>query len=328
MTLLAKASGLLVAFVLGGCATASSSQAVTPTASQPTAPRLNDPTGIAFDGQGNLWVANYRGNAILMYRRPDLRSGATPKPSLAISGSGSTLAGPNRLAFDANGNLWVANYDDNTVAAFFPTQLRRGGALRAAVILGGANGWFNQPTGLAFDASGNLWISNQRGDDVVEIAPQDLKSGITEPVRRIAQPGGQGGTLEAVAFDGAGTLWLARYSDGRVIGLSPGRLSGQGAAPDKEFRQLAGPIGLTVDAEQRLWVAEYEAGLVGGLPINSSPGSSPVTVAGDAIRGPHTPAFDRDGNLWLSCSDNNTVVMFSATQISSRNFTKPALVIR
>ena len=53
------------------------------------------------------------------------------------------------LAFDAAGNLFVANYGANTVSKVTP----------AGMVSTFASG-FNDPTGLAFDAAGNLYVAN------------------------------------------------------------------------------------------------------------------------------------------------------------------------
>ena len=119
----------------------------------------------------------------------------------------------------------MANYSNDKVVAFSPDQLQRGGDFPASISVGQGAHLFDQPTGLAFDAQGNLWVTNQRGDDIVKIAASDLRTGGNRPAVRLAHPGGAGGTLEAVAFDQNGHLWLARYGDNRVVSLAPSQLT-------------------------------------------------------------------------------------------------------
>ena len=59
---------------------------------------------------------------------------------------------PIALAFDASGNLFVANSGDNTVSEFAP-----GSTTPTATLTG-----LNDPDALAFDASGNLFVANSR----------------------------------------------------------------------------------------------------------------------------------------------------------------------
>ena len=66
---------------------------------------------------------------------------------------------PEALAFDTSGNLYVANYGNNTVSKFAP------GSTTPTATLTGLSG----PDALAFDASGNLYVANcrqQHGEQV------------------------------------------------------------------------------------------------------------------------------------------------------------------
>ena len=63
---------------------------------------------------------------------------------------GSGLSAPVALAFDAAGNLYVANYGNNTISKVTPA-----GAVSTFVSSG-----LNDPMGLAFDAAGNLYVAN------------------------------------------------------------------------------------------------------------------------------------------------------------------------
>ena len=69
---------------------------------------LSEPIALAFDGAGNLFVANFNGTTVSQFA-----PGATA-PSARLTG----LTGPRALAFDGAGNLYVANYVGNTVSKF------------------------------------------------------------------------------------------------------------------------------------------------------------------------------------------------------------------
>ena len=62
----------------------------------------------------------------------------------------SGLDDPYGLAFDAAGNLYVANYGNNTISKVTPA-----GAVSTFVSSG-----LDDPDGLAFDAAGNLYVAN------------------------------------------------------------------------------------------------------------------------------------------------------------------------
>ena len=72
------------------------------------------PLGIAVDGAGNVWSANYFGNSLVELAGS---TAAVISPSQGY-GLDAPLNEPYGLAIDASGNLWVANSDANTITQF------------------------------------------------------------------------------------------------------------------------------------------------------------------------------------------------------------------
>jgi sugar lactone lactonase YvrE len=117
--------------------------------SNPDAPR-----GLAFDSQGNLYVA-----------------GADNIMKFTPSGVGSVFAttGVNQpwgLAFDSQGNLYVANAGDNTIERFTPGGV---GSVFATTGL-------DVPKGLAFDSQGNLYVANYGNSTIEEFSANGTPS--------------------------------------------------------------------------------------------------------------------------------------------------------
>ena len=100
---------------------------------------LNNPDGLVFDTAGNLYVSNYSGASVNKY-----------SPTGTLLATLTTGAGPQGMAFDAAGNLYVANSFAHTVQKFSPTGTDLG------VFISG----INQPTDLAFDPNGNLYVTD------------------------------------------------------------------------------------------------------------------------------------------------------------------------
>jgi hypothetical protein len=65
---------------------------------------------IAFDKEGNLFTADHMANCI--YEFPKLASGLSSKPILFATGNG--LNGPEGMAFDSQGSLYVTNWGCNS----------------------------------------------------------------------------------------------------------------------------------------------------------------------------------------------------------------------
>ena len=92
-----------------------------------------------------------------------LTAGALTPPSAPTVSTfvGSGLDDPAGLAFDAAGNLYVANYGNNTISKVTPA-----GAVSTFVSSG-----LNDPAGLAFDAAGNLYVANYGNNTISKVTP-------------------------------------------------------------------------------------------------------------------------------------------------------------
>jgi secreted PhoX family phosphatase len=110
---------------------------------------------IAFDAQGNLYVANINGGTI---------SKITPKGVQSTFASGLTT--PNGLAFNAAGDLFVSSGDyGNTITEITPAGTP---SLYASGL--------NNPGTLAFDESGDLFVSEEDGNDIQEFSAKGTES--------------------------------------------------------------------------------------------------------------------------------------------------------
>ena len=131
---------------------------------------LNEPDGLACDSAGDLWVANYNSSTVVEYKLRQLSTGS-PAPAMTISpGPSASLDAPDALAFDSSGDLWVANYNSNTVVEYRAGQLDNRIPPASAMITPEPGGMLDGPDGLVFDPSGDLWVVNFNNNTVVEYA--------------------------------------------------------------------------------------------------------------------------------------------------------------
>ena len=169
---------------------------------------LYSPVGLAVDAGGNLYIADDGNNRVLRYPQPFAQQ-STINPNLVLGQNDFTTSSANLngigpatlflnngspfttyMAFDGSGNLWVADPGNNRVLRFPASVLSAGTSGGSAdVVIGqpsftsnSLTGYTNTslnlietPTGVGFDSSGNLFISesaNQFGRILVYPAPQ------------------------------------------------------------------------------------------------------------------------------------------------------------
>ncbi|MGH7702347.1 MAG: hypothetical protein ACREMO_04600 [Gemmatimonadales bacterium] len=150
---------------------------------------LGHPTAIAFDAAGSLWVSDLQARTVTGFPPMELIASGSPSSSIVLRGAASSLAVPGGLAFDASGNLWVANFGSRTLVAFTAAQLAAGGSPAPDVVVRSTAGSLSTPEGLAFDAGGNLWVMNL-GGALEQFGRADLgSSGAPAPRARLVVSG-------------------------------------------------------------------------------------------------------------------------------------------
>lgn len=164
---------------------------------------LSTPTGIAFDSQHRLWVANFENGTIVRFDRAQLAAGGAVVPAVTISGLGH----PNSLAFDEAGSLWISK--PNKVFSFSTAQLDSSGFLAPHVVISTLGTSLADPAGLAFDTDGNLWVGNAGNQTIVSFSPAHLAiTGSPAPRVVISSNAGSLTTPFGLAFDSDGSLWV------------------------------------------------------------------------------------------------------------------------
>jgi DNA-binding beta-propeller fold protein YncE len=93
-----------------------------------TAEKMDSPAALAIDRKGTLYIADYNNNRVTFHKNPAAKAnGATPdgvigQPDLVTVAAGisaQVLGGPyGGLDFDAAGNLWISDYNNNRAIRF------------------------------------------------------------------------------------------------------------------------------------------------------------------------------------------------------------------
>jgi sugar lactone lactonase YvrE len=172
------------------------------------------PRGVAVDKNGDVWVADTWNHRVLRFPRPFAPANRDKLPQTAdlvlgqqslLSGlhngtgvptpSARTLYSPAAVAVDDKGVVWVADRDNHRVLGFAPPYAI---GMPAARVLAGFErtedqagcpsvnngGYVCAPSGLALDASGNLWVADRDNNRVAlyRTTPPSDTSPLLSPV--------------------------------------------------------------------------------------------------------------------------------------------------
>jgi uncharacterized protein (TIGR03437 family) len=307
---------------------------------------LGQPVAVLVDAAGNRYVAVANQNRVLRVNpsgKIDLVIG-DGLPGFAGDGgpaSAARLYLPSALAMDQTGNLYIADSSNLrvrmvTMSSGIITTVAGSGTYG----FGGDGGpatkaSFNAPSGLAFDASGNLFILDQGNQRIRRV---DSSTGIITTVAGNGTAGfaGDGGAATSgsinnalgIAVGAPGSLFIADSNNNRVrkVSLSTGLITtvaGTGAASfsgDGGAATAAALNNLTavaVDSSGNLYVSDYWNGRV--RRVDASTGIISTMVGGGSAMGDGGPAtkahlarpggiaFDGSGNLFIADSANNRV---------------------
>lgn len=208
---------------------------------------LSEPTDLAFDASGNLWVPNFGSgaNSVVEYLAGSLTS--NPSPAATIT---SGLSTPTGVAFDASGNLWVASNGNSTVVEYAAGSLNSS-PTPAATISTGLSG----PWALAFDATGNLWVLNYGSSSVKEYTAGTLTAN-PSPAATISTGLS---SPQHLAFDAAGNLWVGNQGNSTVVRYAAGSLTSNPSPAATITTSAQYPVGVALDVFGNLWVAHQIA---------------------------------------------------------------------
>ena len=199
-----------------------------------TAAQLYAPSGVAVDGSGNIYIADYLNQRIRMIRSGVITTIAgTGTAGYSGDGGAATAAQlnyPECIAVDSWGNVYVGDYYNSRIR-----KISVSGVITtcAGTGAGGCTGdggpataaHIQSPHGIAFDRFGNMYISDVANNKVRMVNT----FGIITTIAGITYSGlgsysGDGGAAtaarlnipEGVAADDSGNVYIADYRNYRI----------------------------------------------------------------------------------------------------------------
>ena len=245
-----------------------------------------------------------------------------------------TCAMPSR-AWSASQSLWVAYSQGGGIESYSTKQLKKSGMPMPVDL-----STYEDATGVAFDASGNLWAVVRQTDIVEFTAAQlkDLKSNPSPTPEAIITTTAGAGGLFGCNFDPAGNLWVADADGDMILELSKAQLTAGTATEITPTAfiytiDFAFPAFITFDPDGNAWVASQGISRLVELTasqLTSGGTKTPAVVltddgSGTSIDLPGEIAFDKKGDLWVPSFASDTVVEFAKDQLASSGDPAPAV---
>jgi len=305
---------------------------------------LNRPSGVAVDGNGNLYIADTENQRI---RRVDAAGKITTISGTGEEGNsgdngpavGARLDYPNGLAIDIAGDLYIVDSGNHRIRRVDSSGM-------ITTIAGTGEGGYSGdggpavtaqllfPTGIVADGAGNLYVADTNNQRIRRINSSGTITTLAGTGEQVF--GGEGGpAVEAqlayprgVAVDGSGHVYIADSGNSRVrridssgmittvAGTGEGGYSGDGGPAGTA--QLNSPSGVAVDGSGNVYIADTQNHRIRRVDatgmIVTIAGTGESGYSGDGgpavaarLNAPSGVAVDGSGNLYIADTVNERI---------------------
>ena len=297
--------------------------------------QLSFPWGVAVDGAGNIYIADFANNAI---RKVSTATGVITtvagNRTGGYSGDGGTATGaqlhsPLGVAVDGAGNIYFADYANNVIRKVSATwgviTTVAGNGIAGHSGDGGAatSAQLEEPYGVAVDSIGNLYVADSYNRVIRKV---DAATSIITTVagNGTAGHGGDGGPATSaqlydpigVAVDGTGNIYIADTLDSstiRRVSAATGiiaTIAGHynetstygGDGGPATSAELYDPSGVAVDSTGNFYIADYGNNIIRKVDVATAPSLSLAStyVGSTSSDSPWTVTLENIGDAPLS----------------------------
>ncbi|HWD92584.1 MAG TPA: NHL repeat-containing protein [Verrucomicrobiae bacterium] len=301
--------------------------------------RFTAPAGVAVDGSGNVYVADYGNNEIREITPAGVVTTLAGKAGTHghtdATGGAARFYNPSGIGVDSSDNVYVGDSNNDTIRKVAP-----GGVVTTlaglALNSGSADGTnnvarFNFPLGLGVESSGNIYVADYYNDTIRKITPAGAVTTLaglavlygsadgTNSAARFDSPAG-------VAADSLSNVYVADTLNQTIRKITPAgvvtTLAGLPAVPGSadgtnSTARFYDPFDVAADSSGNVYVADNgnntirkitPAGVVTTLAgLAGASGSVDGANSVARFNGPSGVAVDSSGNVYVADSNNDTI---------------------
>src|SRR5712691_8485568 len=250
----------------------------------------NQHNGLAVDNAGNLYISDYGHNRVRKVDTSGIITTVAGNGGINFSGDGgpatsAQIRGPSGVALDSAGNLYIVdslNFRVRKVdtSGIITTVAGIGLTVGTSGDGGPATSAGIEPTGVAVDGAGNLYIVERDGYDVRKVNAAGIIS--------------------------------------TIAGVGNGAFGFSGDEGPATAAKLAGPYGVAVDNSGNVYIADFGNNRVrqvdtGGVIHTAAGGGGSLANIGDG--GPPTSALLRPADVAVDAAGNDYIADFANNRI-------------
>lgn len=306
------------------------------------AAQFSTPNSLTVDSKGAVYVSDTGGSRVRLISGGSVSTiagtGTAGYSGNGASATAATIWSPAGIAVGSDGAVYIAETTNSVVRKISGGNINLFAGNGQGAGYSGDNGQANVaqislPTGLTFDAAGNLYIADS-GNNLIRRV--DKSGNITSYVGGTGPTAGSLLNPTGICFDSAGVLYIANSGLRTIVKFSPsqnnGRVSpvagigtpgfsGDGGLATKA--QLNNPVGLAIDSAGNLYVADANNHRIREITtdgyIYTIAGNGTIGYNGDggsgsaaALSFPRGVAIGPDGRVYIADTGNSVIRVLTA----------------
>ncbi len=270
---------------------------------------VSQPTGVAVDAAGNLYLVNSNRNLVQKFD-----SAGKLLLQFGSGGNGNAqFSAPLAVATDSSGNVYVTDKDNNRVQKFNSS----GTYVSEFGSNGSGDGQLNSPKGIAIDSSGNIYVADGGNSRVQKFN----SSGVYQAQFGTNGSGdGQFSGLQGLALDSSGNLYAADSGNYRIQKFdTSGTFVSKFGTSGHGNGELYGAYGVALDSSGNIYVADGGNNRVqkfNSSGVYQAQWGSSYSSYGDAngeMSSPSAIAVDDSYNVYVADMYNDRAQKFTNT---------------
>jgi trimeric autotransporter adhesin len=287
------------------------------------------PSGLAFDAQGNLYVADEQNQRIRIITPAGMVSTYAGSGLEGFADGGDSVAkfnNPTGVAVDGAGTVYVADFGNNRIRRISKTHTvtQWAGSGTAGFADGsGTLASFNRPYSITVTAAGVAYVSDQANNRIRKIVSGVVTTLAGSGLAQFADGTGAAASFRnpaGVTVDPSGNVYLADASNNRMRKITAAgvvtTLAGHGSAGSGDgvdtLASFSTPSGIAVDPSGNIFVGDLGTGEIRKVAVQAAVRTLAGNGATDYLEGtgkgahinaPYSISLDAAGTLFFEDGD-------------------------